>query len=118
VGLLLSGAFFYYAVVHRGVEWFREKQINVEGTDVRVGKWFNVFVPFLIPAEFLGLLGWWFTVVWPAKATFGASLKVWLYPFAEANVGTCLFQWAVVIVIFIILNKSLARWSLYGEVET
>ena len=115
VGLLLSGAFFAYAAIRHGVDRFRREQINAEGSDIQVGRWFNGVVPVLIPAEFLGMLAWWFYVVWPKGATFTERLGIWLQPFQVENVGTCLFQWAIAIVIFILFNKALARWSLRGE---
>jgi NSS family neurotransmitter:Na+ symporter len=117
VGLLLSGMFFAFAAVRHGVDRLRREQINAEGTDLQVGRWFNLFIPVLIPAEFVGMLGWWFYIVWPEGESFGEQLLTWLQPFAGGNVGTCLFQWAVVIVLFLILNRTLARWSLRGEVE-
>ena len=115
VGLLISGSFFAYAAIRYGVDRFRREHLNAEGADIRVGRWFNVIVPLLIPAEFVGMLAWWFYLVWPKAETFGAQLWEWLNPFKVENVGTCLFQWALAIAIFILINRRLARWSLRGE---
>jgi NSS family neurotransmitter:Na+ symporter len=122
VGLLVSGIFFAYAAVRYGVDRLRREHINAEGTDVQIGRWFNLFVPVLIPAEFVGMLGWWFYIGWVIirgeAESFGGRLIAWLQPFRVENVGTCLFQWALAIIVFVILNKALARWSLRGEVQT
>lgn len=117
VGLLISGAFVAYAAIRHGIDRFRREQLNVEGTDIQVGRWFNVIVPFLIPAEFVGMLAWWFFLIWPETGTFGERLWEWLNPIKVGNAGTCLVQWAIVLIIFIALSRLLARLSLRGEVE-
>ena len=118
VGLLVSGAFFAYAAISHGVDRFRREQLNAEGADVHVGRWFNFVIPVLIPAAFVGMLGWWFWAVWPADPadgpapSFGDKLAEWLAPFGTFSVGTCLLQWSVVIVIFVLLSRKLAALSL------
>ncbi|MFH2031409.1 MAG: sodium-dependent transporter [Bacteroidota bacterium] len=100
VGLILSGAFIAFAIIKFGVDKFRVEIINGEGSDIKIGKWYNVIIKYLIPAQVVVLLSWWLisSVSWDPD---------WLNPFNTENAGTCLFQWGVVIVIFILLNKKI-----------
>ena len=107
VGLMVSGAFFTFAVLRFGVSRFRETYINSEGTDVRVGRWYDLMVKVCIPVEVVLLIGWWFWVV------IRADPKGWWNPLKVESVGTCLFQWGLVLFIFVWLN----RWMAHRTVE-
>ncbi len=107
VGLMVSGAFFTFAVLRFGVSRFREIYINSEGTDVRVGRWYDLMVKVCIPVEVVLLIGWWFWVV------IRADPKGWWNPLKVESVGTCLFQWGLVLFIFVWLN----RWMAHRTVE-
>jgi len=107
VGLMVSGAFFTFAILRFGVSRFREIYINSEGTDVRVGGWYDLMVKVCIPVEVVLLIGWWFWVV------IRADPKGWWNPLKVESVGTCLFQWGLVLFIFVWLN----RWMAHRTVE-
>ena len=62
IGLIVSGAFFAFAVLRFDVARFRENYINAEGSDVRVGKGYNLLVRTCIPVGIVALIGWWFWV--------------------------------------------------------
>jgi NSS family neurotransmitter:Na+ symporter len=105
VGLLLSGFFFTIAVNRFGVDRFRVQLVNANPTDIHVGRWYNVLFKVILPAEFLVMLAWWFfqsiTVYEP---------RSWWNPLKTYSLGTCLFQWGIVILVLILLNgKIVAR---------
>jgi len=106
LGLIISGMLFTFAAIKYGVEKFRTQLINTEGNDIAAGKWFNYIVMFLIPVEFVLLIGWW---SWQAVSTYDP--EGWWNPFRVFSLGTCLFQWMLAIVAFLFLNNWLYRKS-------
>jgi len=110
LGLIISGMFFAFAAIKYGVDKFRTNLINTEGNDLAAGKWFNFIVTFLIPIEFVVMLGWWF---WQAATVYDP--EGWWHPFHTNSVGTCLLQWGVVIIIFILFNRWIANRTLGKE---
>ena len=98
--------FFAFAAVKYGADKMRTKLINAEGNDIAAGKWFNIIMTYLIPIEFIILLGWWF---WQAVAIYDP--EGWWNPFRTFSLGTCLFQWAVVIAVFLIFNNRIYNAS-------
>ncbi|MFC1564302.1 sodium-dependent transporter [candidate division KSB1 bacterium] len=102
-GLVLSGLFISLAAIKYGVTNFRENFINVEGNDINLGKIFNIVI-FLIPVQFVVLLWWWFY-----------QAGGWTDIFSSYSVGTCLFQWSIAIIIFIIINKKLMKLTFREE---
>jgi len=106
VGLIVSGAFFTFAVLRFGVRRYREEYINAEGSDLVVGRWYDVMVKYCIPLEVVALIGWWFWVV------IVADPEGWWNPFHVESVGTCLFQWGIVLFVLLFLNRWIARKTL------
>lgn len=109
IGLIVSGAIFAFAVLRFGVSQFREHYINAEGTDVRIGKWYDAIVKYLIPVEVTALIGWWFWVA------IQADPNGWWNPLRIESVGTCLFQWGVVVSLFVGFNWWIARTTLEDQ---
>ncbi len=105
VGLILSGAFISFSVIKYGVNKFRTEIINGEGSEVKIGKWYNIVIGFLIPLQVAVLLVWWLV----SSASWDPE---WWNPFHVENAGTCLFQWALVLGLFIFLNKYLSKKTL------
>ena len=105
VGLILSGAFIAFAIIRFGVNKFRTEIINGIGSDVKIGKWYNFVIKFLIPLEAVFLLLWWLisSTTWDPQ---------WWNPFHAENLGTCLFQWFIVLTTFVLLNKYFVKYSL------
>jgi NSS family neurotransmitter:Na+ symporter len=102
VALMLSGFFFAMAVIGSGVKKFREQQLNHENSDIRVGKWWDFVITFVVPIEAL------FLIVWFLIQSWNAAREGWLNPFGVDNVGTVLVQFAVVLVGLLLLNRWLA----------
>ena len=112
VGLMVSGFFFAFAVMKYGVDRFRLTLINQAGSDITIGRWWN-WAMRLVMVEAVVLTVWW---LW--QAVQGGDLMATLTPFSSFNVGTVLIQWAVVLVVLLLLNRFLAaRMSGPGDVE-
>jgi len=102
LGLIISGSFFAFAVLKKGVEQFRRKFLNVQYNDLKIGRWFNWILKFLIPLEAVVLLVWWFGREW--------DMKMWWNPLSPFSLATCLFQWGLLILILLLFNNGLYRW--------
>lgn len=101
VGLMVSGFMLMSTVMVYGVDRFRTTLVTGIG-GAPPGKWFNVVVGIFLPLQFVVLITWWFS------QTMGPD---WWNPFAVANPGTCIFQWAIAILFLIAVNKPLAERS-------
>lgn len=102
VGLILSGAFISFSIIRYGVDRFRTEIINGFGSDVKIGKWYNFVIGILIPVQVVVLVSWWLisSVSWDPE---------WWHPFHPENLGTVIFQWGFVILVFITLNKTMVK---------
>jgi NSS family neurotransmitter:Na+ symporter len=102
VALILSGAFFAFAIIKFGVDKFRTELVNGGYSDIKIGKWYNYFIKYLIPVQAVVLLVWWLvsSISWDSE---------WLNPFHVANAGTCFFQWGIVLILFIVFNKKILK---------
>ena len=103
VALMVSGFFFAMAVIRHGVARFRAEQLNHEGSDIRIGRWWDVVIAVVVPLEALVLVGWWLL------QAYRSSNTGWLDPLGVDNVGTVLFQFAVVFIGLALANRGLAR---------
>jgi NSS family neurotransmitter:Na+ symporter len=108
IGLMVSGFFFALAARAFGVARFREELIQPADNDIRPGVWFDIAIKFLVPAQFTVLIVWWLY----QAATSG---EAWWNPFGVFTLGTCLFQWLVVLVIFYLVNDRMAAAALADE---
>jgi len=103
LGLILSGMFVALAAIKYGIIKFREKLVNTEGNEINLGKWFDLVVKYIVPIEFLILIVWWFSVA------IKDNPETWWNPFNPTSLGTCIFQWAIVFTVFIVINKWLMK---------
>ena len=99
LGLIVSGLFFVLLVKRFGVTRFRQEFVNIVKDDLRMGKWFEVVVRYVIPVEAVVLLLWWL------YRSVGWNPGSWFNPFGAETLGTCLFQWAIIILLMITLNR-------------
>ena len=102
VGLMMSGFFFAFMVIRYGVDRFRTQYVVSEGSDMRIGRWWNVLI-WLVAVQAVVLMGWW---LW--QAVDPTDLAGTLTPFSTFNVGTVLVQWAISLSVFLFLNRWLA----------
>lgn len=111
LGLLLSGALFSFAAWKYGVEKIRTEELNGEGALYHFPKWYYNTCMYLMPILVFGMIGWWLI---QTKDWFP---ETWMNPFViQDNTGTVLFQWGVVIVIGIILNKFFNKKTAKGAI--
>ncbi|MDH3267284.1 MAG: sodium-dependent transporter [Ignavibacteria bacterium] len=105
VGLILSGAFISFSIIRYGVDKFRTEIINGYGSDVKIGKWYNFAIGILVPIQVIVLISWWLisSIGWDAE---------WWNPFHVENFGTVIFQWILVLSVFILINKLLIKHTL------
>lgn len=101
VGLIVSGFFFAIMVIKYGATRFRLEIINAADNDVKLGRWYDFMIRFVIPVEFVALIAWWFY-----RAT--GWQEQWWHPFKGFSIGTCLFQWGIILVVLILFNKKIA----------
>lgn len=110
IGLMLSGFFISFAVIKYGANRFRTELVNSEGNDLNVGKWFEYVMKFIIPVEFLIMIGWW---LYQSVTTFDP--KGWWNPFHTFSLGTCIFQWGLMIGLFLLFNNLIYSKTLGME---
>lgn len=103
VGLMLSGLFFAIGVLRYGVDRFRTTLVNRTGSDLRIGRWWNLVIRLAV-LEAVVLLAWWMS-----QAVNREDLWATFTPLSSFNVGTVLVQWTIVLVAFLALNPVLAR---------
>ncbi len=108
LGLILSGAFISFSIIKYGVNKFRTEIINGYGSDVKIGKWYNFVIGILVPIQVVVLISWWFisSIGWDAE---------WWNPFHSENIGTVIFQWVIILILFIGLNKFLVNHTLKSD---
>ena len=104
IGLMISGGFISFAVIKHGADKFRREAVNAEGTDYKVGRWYNVIITWMIPLQVVVLIVWWFFL-----AITEFDREGWWNPFHTYSVGTCLLQWGVMMVFFISMNRLMIR---------
>ncbi len=108
LGLMVSGLFVALAVARYGPARFRRDTLNPK--EARwLGRGFDLWILIAIPAQFLIMLGWWFSqsISWDPAG--------WWDPFGTFTVGTVLFQWALALGAFIALNRWLVRRSTMAD---
>ncbi|NOX36659.1 MAG: sodium-dependent transporter [Calditrichaeota bacterium] len=109
LGLIISGGFFAFAVLKKGVQQFRERWLNIGESDLYIGPWFNWVMRYVIPLEALVLLGWWFyqAIQWEAA--------LWWNPLRPFSLGTCLMQWGLLMTALWLFNRKLAKMIYRSE---
>lgn len=98
LGLMVSGGVFAFAALKYGLSRVRSELINLPGNEIHLGSWFNGLIGVLVPVEFAVLIVWW------SVRSFGWVEK-WWNPFSSESLGTCLFQWAIAIIVLMALNN-------------
>ena len=102
MGLILAGLFMALIVIRYGADRFRHELINESG-DIHIGRWWSLIVKYLIPLQVVVLVTWWFAQV------IAADPENWWNPLLPESVGTCLFQWGIVLLVLITLNSLVVK---------
>ena len=96
VGLMVSGLFFALGVLRYGVTRFRETLVNHEHSDIRIGRWWDYAIGFVV-VQALVLIVWWF---WQVRGE-----NRW-GEFGVYNMG---LQWGIALAVFVIFNRLMLR---------
>jgi len=104
LGLMVSGFFFTILVLKVGVTNFVEKWYCPQKFKRFTLISFRVLFYFLLPLEFVAMLAWWFyqSVTWLPDSSWSIT--------ESFSLGTTFFQWAVILIIAIFLNKKVNSW--------
>ena len=105
LGLMVSGGLFAVAAIKFGLNRVLIELINIPGNELNVGSWFKGVLGVLVPVEFLVMLTWWII------RSFGFA-EAWWNPFSVYSLGTCLFQWALAVILLLGLNNWMADRTL------
>ncbi|MCP5051400.1 MAG: sodium-dependent transporter [bacterium] len=103
LGLMLCGFFFVIATIKFSVKRFREEKIN-PFSSVTLNKGFDFVVKYVIPVEFVFMLGWWL------YQSFGYTGGKDFDIFGTYSIGTTLFQWGIILLVFVMFNKKIVRY--------
>lgn len=130
VGLIVSGGLLGYSVWRHGVKRFHDEHVvGVEGehtgaTATFSTRLFSFALKWLVLPQAIGLLVWWFWKAWTwtegvdangVALSTGDRFAAWADPFGKVNVGTCLAQWGVVVILLLLARKALAARSLVAK---
>jgi len=103
VGLLLSGFFFIFYVLKTKTSIFIKRYLNNEHAFLIKNPWILKYLTLVMIFEFILMFIWWFfqSVNWAPES--------WWDPFGQFTIGTCLFQWIIVIFIGVLFNEKISR---------
>ena len=104
IALIISGAFFSFAVFRYGIRKLRLETNTMDENDWKLKKWWELVLKYFVPFAAIILLIWWLSI----SATVYAPDQ-WYNPFNPLSVMTCLIQWFVMLAIFIGFNKRITR---------
>jgi neurotransmitter:Na+ symporter, NSS family len=108
LGLMISGVFIALFAIRFGLNELKSK-LKLAPDDWHLGRWWNLLLRYFIPFAGAILLFWW---MWLSVTVFAPH--DWFNPFNPFSLMSVLLQWGVVIALFIIFNKKIAR--LYDNV--
>ncbi|MBW6501826.1 MAG: hypothetical protein K0B05_10575, partial [Bacteroidales bacterium] len=100
VALMISGALIAAMIIKQGAGQVREG-INSVTNDRKLGRWWVYVITWFIPVAAGILLVWWL-----AQSFVPGE---WFNPFRQFTFMSCIFQWSIVLLILLILNKRIAK---------
>ena len=101
---MISGAFVAMAVIKYGASKLRAEELVGDHQDWAVNRWWELTLKFFVPLAAVILLIWWFYL----SITEYAPTQ-WFNPFNSFSIMTCVVQWVLILSLFIIFNKRIAR---------
>lgn len=102
VALILTGLFFAICIISHGIRQFRLAHLNHKDSNIVIGRWWDLAISVIVPIEAVVLVVWFLYNSWKADS------EGWLLPFNPNNVfnvGTVLFQFAVVLIVLLLANR-------------
>jgi len=107
VGLILSGAFVASAIIRCGPTAMRTTMLEGSVADWDPGRPWEWLIGRLVPLQAVVLLGWW---LYQAAAVYAPATSY--NPSEPYSVMTCLVQWGAALILFVALNRHMARRTL------
>jgi NSS family neurotransmitter:Na+ symporter len=101
---MISGAFVALAVLKYGISKLRREELSGEYQDWAASRLWELTLKFFVPLAATILLLWWFYL----SVTEYAPTQ-WFNPFNSYSIMTCVVQWVLMLSLFIIFNKRIAR---------
>jgi NSS family neurotransmitter:Na+ symporter len=117
LGLMVSGTLLSFSVAFHGARRFYAEYIAGPEGGSGKGALFAWMLTWLVPAQAVTLLGWWFWKAWSGVPAFDANgaerpfldrLADWADPGAIYSIGTCLVQWGLLTVVLLLCNRRMA----------
>lgn len=103
VALLFGCLFTALAVAKFGAAKARKNFINIPESGIKYGAWWDFCITYVVPVLFCGVFIWWIA---QSMAWYPGT---WWQPFAEATVGTIVFQVGIILIILALFNKKMAK---------
>lgn len=103
LGLMVSGVFIAIFGIRFGLNRLKSETEFV-AHDWKLGYWWNLLIRFFVPFAGVILLLWW---MWLSVSTFDP--EGWYNPFRAFSLMTVVAQWTIVIGLFAVFNKRIAR---------
>ncbi|MDX1548257.1 MAG: sodium-dependent transporter [Rhodothermales bacterium] len=107
VALMISGAFVAFAVLRYGVHRFRTEAVDGAPGDWSAGPVWERLIAYVVPTLAAVLLLWWM-----GRATTESFTTAWWDPTEPYSLMTCLVQWSAMLLLFLGINRWLARRTL------
>lgn len=103
IGLMVSGALMAFVIIKSGARKIR-LEVHLDENDWQLKPWWEIVIKYFIPFAAIALLTWWFYL---AATVFAPG--EWFNPFNPFSIMTCLAQWGIMLVIFVLFNKRIGR---------
>ncbi|KPK78134.1 MAG: sodium:calcium symporter [Phycisphaerae bacterium SM23_30] len=103
VALMISGGFVAFTIIRQHAKNVRTQDL-VEKTDWKLHFGWDYIISIFVPLAALVLLGWW---LYQAATIYDPDY--WYNPLRQESFMTCLVQWTVILLIFILLNRWMSR---------
>ena len=103
IGLIISGGFISIAIIRSRVSLVRSL-LNTAPDDWNAGRWWSFNINYFVPVAAFLLLIWWMFL---SATVFAAD--DWMNPFHPFSVMTCLLQWGIFLLVFIIANRRITK---------
>jgi len=101
IGLLISGFFFIFFALRIGINKFKNEYIELIKNHFYARPVFLKYLAIFMLLEFIFMFMWWLiqSISWYPQN--------WWNPFNEFSIGTCIAQWAIIIIVGVLFRHKL-----------
>lgn len=101
LALLISGGLFAFVIIRFKAKRVREEILRQNPDDIKLGSLWDKVISVFIPIASVLLLSWWLIA--------DGLNEDWYNPFAMSSISSCIFQWGVVLLALILINKWVVK---------